>query len=414
MANYNQFAFLENGKLDRFDPASFVPGSFNLWFPFIEFERPCRLGEALWRYVGNDMREGDQQMFYTFFHEYLHLVQSAMYFVCQLPILLTHQIIHDIRVTAIKRGNGGCLLPIIHSEEFVTLCKLFNEEFASESVLLHQETNKKFSVVNIAEGVARLLEEAFRGHVVETDNYRYTAIRDLNAFFLHERALNHRQLLDVCDVALRRRKPAKTFVEILQALSKCGQNIEKFDFESISTLADELGCEFVQSGANVVAFDTDRMFNSPIFAHYVRHIKSLYLGLPKCFTEGAVLSPIFDEVVQDNGAGLPTCMLRWIVTCGSTVILNSAGEMELFDANKQYASPLDQNIVGIKAVVDSIIKCRHACYLKQSCCRANGFGNNLPVDEDCDSSPWRKQPIGGLVCPYSAIWKALGLDGFVP
>ena len=83
--------------------SSFVPGSFDLWFPFIELGSNDSIGDALRRFVMGNATSQDKGLFCTFFHEYLHLLQSALYFVCQLPVIRTHSIIYDVRVTAMER-----------------------------------------------------------------------------------------------------------------------------------------------------------------------------------------------------------------------------------------------------------------------------------------------------------------------
>ena len=412
MAGYTHFENLGEARERPLLSTTFVPGAFDLWFPFIELEKPCSIGNALRRFVQGCMTEEDQAVFYTFFHEYLHLIQSALYFVCQLPIMFTHNTIYDIRVTSISRKAKGetRLLPICYSQETKDIYSIFNEEYSAIG-----NYREPFSVVNILEGSARLLEEKFRGHEVESGHWRYSAIREVNNLILSDRRLSDRALLDLCDVSLRRKNPPKTFIGLLMAIKRLGMTCNEDTYINFTQLADKIGLDALPSLANFVVENSLRIFNSPLYAQYCRQVESLYSQLPAIFGGGRVLSLIYDELSHDRGKGLPVCLLKWIYKCGSPVIISSDGRMEVLDVNIGTASPLDQNILGIKSVVESIIKQdSKGCMMRGACDAANSVGGCLPVDDDCSLRPWMKQPVKGMVCPFVAIWKAFGLEGLTP
>lgn len=395
--------------------SSFVPGSFDLWFPFIELGSNGSIGDALRRFVMGNATSQDKGLFCTFFHEYLHLLQSALYFVCQLPVIRTHSIIYDIRVTAIERTRTGekKLLPVTLSNETKKIDEIMWSEFAEIPNELYCELREGFSVLNILEGVARLLEEAYRGFEVEKGHWRYSAISELNVRFLNDRALSSRSLLELCDLVLRRRTPAKLFLEILHMLSLSKQDTARCAFDDFSKMADCLGYEPMPSLADIIITNTKRIFSSSLFTHYARQIALIYHRLPELYKDKPVFSAIYDEVSQDNGNGLPMSLLKMIYQCGSPVIVNAHGEMEIFDLDISHASAVDQNIIGIKSVVQNIVdngKSR-SCLMRETCLAASRHGSALPVDENCINAPWEKAPQNGMICPYLAIWKAFGLEG---
>lgn len=51
------------------------------------------------------------------------------------------------------------------------------------------------------------------------------------------------------------------------------------------------------------------------------------------------------------------------------------------------------------------------CAMKRSCEFAASNGHFLPLDDKCSRSPWMKKPWRNMLCPYLAIWRALGLEG---
>ena len=395
--------------------SSFVPGSFDLWFPFIELGSNDSIGDALRRFVMGNATSQDKGLFCTFFHEYLHLLQSALYFVCQLPVIRTHSIIYDVRVTAMerKRTREKKLLPVMLSNETKQIDKILRVEFEEIPKEDNYKLREGFSVLNILEGVARLLEEAYKGGEVENGHWRYSAISELNISFLKDKALSSRSLLELCDLVLRRRTPAKLFLEILHMLSLSKQDTARCAFDEFSDMADCLGYEPMPSQADMIITNTKRIFSSSLFTHYARQIALIYSRLPELYKDKPIFSSIYDEVSHDNGNGLPMSLLKMIYQCGSPVIVNAHGEMEVFDLDISHVSAVDQNIIGIKAVVQNIVDNgkSKSCLMREACLAASGHGSTLPVDENCISAPWEKAPQNGMICPYLAIWKAFGLEG---
>ena len=170
--------------------------------------------------ASNSLSIHDQEVFYTFFHEYVHLLQSALFTVAQLPMSLTHFYIYDAAKTAELRKCAGeqVLHPILHSSGFVEnkniLCEIY-QHYTPVELVGGDICN--LCAVHILEGVARILEEAFRHKRLSHDPL-YNAIRDVNGALLGPNQLNDRDLLDVCEVALHTRFPDVTFVSLLQAL----------------------------------------------------------------------------------------------------------------------------------------------------------------------------------------------------
>lgn len=101
-----------------------------------------------------------------------------------------------------------------------------------------------------------------------------------------------------------------------------------------------------------------------------------------------------------------------MANCGSPIVVNDNGEIEVFDIDYDNATSVDQNILGIKAVVESVLHpATPACVMKRSCEFAVMRSRFLPLDEACDLSPWAKKLSGNMICPYSVIWRAFDLEG---
>ena len=63
-------------------------GSVRLWFPYIEMNYERRISDAILRLPTKEFSDADQELFYVFFHEYIHIVQSVLFPVCQYPLTL--------------------------------------------------------------------------------------------------------------------------------------------------------------------------------------------------------------------------------------------------------------------------------------------------------------------------------------
>lgn len=392
----------------------FVPGCFDVGFPYIHLETSLTIGDSLRRICAGKGSRSDQELIYTFFHEYLHLVQSSVFEVCQLPILYNHSLIYDIRVAGIKTRNDGRKLidSIKPSEDTKLICQRIMDRYAVIDVQLSEAEHCPFGCVNLLEGAARLLEEEFRGAIVEEDNWRYTAIRTLNKIYLPKSPLDNRSLLDVCDVALRCENSAKTFCDILQALGSQGAGAPAVTFDSVLGLTTKLGCKICNSLSSLVKMSTAKTFGGPLFSHYVKQVQIIYDQMPRFFGGGALFSKIYDALQNDDKKGLPNCLIVWMANCGSPIVANDNGVIEAFDIERENASFIDQNVLGIKAVVESVLHPENSrCAMKSACEFAAASGHFLPLDDKCTRSPWMKEPWRNMLCPYLAIWKALGLEG---
>ena len=264
MSGYNQFSSIALEKQKDLEGV-FVPGEFDLWYPFIKLDSRINVGDALCRFAEGHATQDDQELFFTFFHEYLHLVQSAMYFVCQLPIIQTHNIIYDIRVTALRRKSNGerKLTPIVYSYETITVHNLIENEFESVKKEEYPILKKDFCVINILEGVVRILEEKYRGQVMEKNHWRYTAIKEINQCVLKNRALTERSLLDLCDVALGRRRSSYVFLQILEYIK--GNVVASYGYKEFSKIADELGAKKMVSVSDQIITNSAKVFNSSLY-----------------------------------------------------------------------------------------------------------------------------------------------------
>lgn len=394
----------------------FVPGCFDVGFPYIHLETNLTIGDALRRICAGKGTQSDQELIYTFFHEYLHLVQSSAFEVCQLPILYNHSLIYDIRVAGIKTRNGGRKLMdhIEPSEDTKLICRRIKDRYAVIDLRLSESECRPFGCVNLLEGAARLLEEEFRGAIVDEDNWRYTAIRTLNKIYLPKSPLDNRSLLEVCDVALRCENAAKTFCDILQALGSQGAGVPAVTFDSVLGLAIKLGCKICNSLSHLVRMSTAKTFGGPLFSHYVKQVQIIYDRMPRFFGGGALFSKIYDELQNDDKRGLPNCLIAWMANCGSPIVVNDNGVIEAFDIDYRNVSSVDQNVLGVRAIVESVLHPNKTiCAMKRFCEFAVSQGHSLPLDESCDQSPWTKKPWDGKLCPYSAIWRAFGLEGLI-
>lgn len=406
-------------KLHRLSTNSLVEGCFELWFPLIYIQSSRTVDQAIKRYSAGLNDSVDLTTCRVFFHEYLHLIQSVRFAACQLPILLTHFFIYGVHKTAKRRRRAGDkdLFPIRFGNEFYRYKKILVDIFGdSKNVILTDRTEYELTVNNVIEGAAKILEDKWYGSSSDSDDLLYSAIKDVNKVVLGEHALTDRSLLVVCEAALDTVRPVESFCRILDALSK--KTSVAFGDDSIvdvvSEIVDQLNiCRF-PSYARVVIENTKTVFNADIFRHYRRHIVDLYGLLSEELPKDNTFLFIYDKLAMGRSTDcLPACLVEWIKASGSPVIEYSSGQMSQFDLRKNEVRKEDQNIAGIKAVVDSLCGSIDGCGLVRSCATApkEESSARLHVDSLCDTNPWQKNPTDGNVCPYLAIIETWGVRG---
>lgn len=81
----------------------FVKGESNIGLPYIFIDTDLDLEVVLARANQECLPDQEMQVFYTLFHEYVHVLQMLVSPICQLIALECLQELYDLNQTAIKR-----------------------------------------------------------------------------------------------------------------------------------------------------------------------------------------------------------------------------------------------------------------------------------------------------------------------
>lgn len=420
MASFNQYSLSGLENLRLYSEGSSSSGSIELWFPFIELNGKVRLEDAIRNLTDVERCEADQKVLDTFFHEYIHIVQSVKYAVCQWPFLLTLQFIYDAYSTAKARRDNGenTLLPIKHFRDFYKwvdlICKVYGSR---ESVTLHGKGICQIGLLDILEGAASIIEEKWSG--VCSGTKKYKLVRDVNSALLGDKKLGERSLLSVIDASLETEFPHRSFVTILKSLQ--GDVVDKS--EDLYLKGKEIlyahDVPLLTSQSDDVICSSKSVLTSNIFNHYLMHIKRLYGEFAGAFNNQPPMTYIYDALDEDKNftthRGLPLLLVNWIYSFGSPAVQYQSGEMVQFDKDIGTKSNIDQGIAGIKAVVRCLSDSKNnQCALRGACeWAANQRAEGCPqISEDCINSPWNSYATKGVLCPFTSIWTAFGLKGF--
>ena len=399
-------------SLNAHSEGSGTSGSVRLWFPYIEMNSDRRLSDTILRLPSAGFSQEDQEMFYVFFHEYIHIVQSALFPVCQYPLTLTHQYIYDMYTTAKCRQQMGAreLLPLIHNRSYLEELDLVRRIYG-HSTPVPESSQKTLTLVNVIEGVARIIEEKYRGQPMPYDEM-YSMIEDANMMMLGDKALSRSELLDVAEVALLTQSPDVAFVELLRISQNVGTRGTNEFYQSICEIADENGFKLLGRSPQVVINSTQAVLKGVLFEHYNRYVEDLYRGLSNEYGQGPVFSSIYNALSHDSSKGLPLILIGLIAKYGTPAICYPDGYMEQLDRRKDEATVVSQDMVGVKAVVESVSNPRFAgCGLFNSC--NNAYVAN-PADQhapswSCVVAPWQTETFSDGYCPFQAIWRQFGL-----
>ena len=405
------YPFINNKDIVSVSTArAFVDGHFNMGTPMIFIKTETTVKELLLHIINRDETTLDTAACATLFHEYVHLLQSVLFYACQLPAIVRHWHIWDLYQTAQKRkGTVQNLFPVEKSP----LCNEWetrNSISMKRGVCVGTSDGKPYhlTLLDVVEGVARILEEGYLGHTLNENQLPYTTIRALNNSLFQNNPLSEYELLDVCEVALMKEFPGEAFVSLCRIVD--AEEIPRGEsfYSELCRVAVAYGLGDMKSQAEMIVANTKGVFTSNIFEDYVRQIESLYNGITKSF-EGKrpIFSSLLRSVKNQEHRGLPNEMLMLLMQYGSVPFENSLGIIEQFDRQQQ--SEISVNAVAINAFVSNLVDSEGCgeCMMVASC-----RGACLPVDDTCLKHPWRKVIPGGL-CPYLAVKRAFGLDGMI-
>lgn len=389
-------------------PRVFVEGRFNLGTPMILINSEATVKELLVHIINRDETAFDTATCATLFHEYIHLIQSILFYACQLPAIIRHWYIWDLYQTAQKRKEiGQRLLPIeksISRNEW----ELRNSACMKRGVRVGTSDGEPYllTLLDVVEGIARILEEGWLGYTISENQLPYTTIRSVNSILFKKNPLSKYELLDVCEIALRKEFPGEAFVSLCRIIDAEEIPRDEGFYSRVCSVALNYGLVDMDSQAEMIVANTKGMFTSNIFADYVRQIESLYSELPKHFgVRHPIFSSLLKSVETQERRGLPNEMLLLIMQYGSVPFVNSLGIIEQFDRHPQ--SDITVSAVAINAFVSNLMDHdgKGQCEMSVSC-----RVGHLPVDDKCCCYPWGKVIPDGL-CPYLAVKRAFGLDG---
>jgi len=398
--------------------SGYAVGSFNLGVPYIRLGFDAQLSQILGRDPA--VAKIEREFCATFLHEYVHFIQSVLFRSCQLQIVAWQNLIYSIYLTAKQRhaAMSGVLLPIEYTEDCVKWWQHQNEVYSStRHIVLRNGDGWDFGIVDVAEGVARLIEEKYLGFSRTENQPPYTTIRDVNhLMFGSENLLSDCELLDLAEIALSCERPGLAFLDLCEGLKQT--TIDRHNFYlQIEELAKSIGLRREDSFADFITENVRGVFTSSIFAGYAKNMQTLYGAIPAWLKQRSVFSSIYHSIGNAE-RGMPQSLISLIRDWGNCtpLIVNKRGEQELFSPLPM--GPIDQHALVIESVVRCIVERgygRHVgCDMIDSCRNARNLGYYLPVNCVCETNPWvKKLLVSTHCCPFGAVRRAFGLDGLL-
>lgn len=393
----------------------FVKGESNIGLPYIFIDTDLDLEEVLARANQEYLPDQEMQVFYTLFHEYVHVLQMLVSPICQLIALECLQELYCLNQTAIKRKTQKEIrVGDIESDP--------EGRHVSERLEAALTDRKSINYIwdvstgDIIEGVARMLEEAFRGEVVEEAESEYTrAWKAVNSGSSNIR-INKSQFLDLCELALRTEHPAEAFEIMYKALREKGDIPSADFFMHMSELMPCLGLQQLRDVSECIVKSNANVLPGDVFKAYREQVKGMVDAIHGVFGEGPVFSKLYIELEECSAKGLPITILNLISKSGSPIIYNKSGQTVQWDVTG--SNELQCTAMGVYAVYSLFFeqqKNPEKCKLISWCSNAVQCGKcNILLDASCERAPWDKTRSNAGLCPFQVVWKSLGLDGLRP
>lgn len=389
-----------------------VLGQFCLGFPFIWMKTTNSIKKILTDSICKRISTDEQEDCFVFTHELIHAIQAVCFPVAQIPFARALMRVYDIRHTAEERIKAKTVVfdPLIVSGYSDDVARIEREIFGNAvRIRLDDGSVYLFTARDILEGSARLLETAYRGAPARNDKPPYTTVQQLNEQIFHDKKLSEKELLDVCEIALSKNRPAQAFLLLCLSIKSLEMSRDKNFYRKLRGVSSSIG---VDDLPDILAQDKENIksiLGGNALEGFSENTIRFMDEVRAFFGDGPVMSSLYDMFRNDKGYGLPNALLAMMGKSGSPASVNGLGIPEQF--SKRDPQPVDQNAHGIVAVVDSIIH-RRGCKLLPQCRAAVREGTTLPVDKLCSMAPWKKEYVEGrFACPYQVIWKTFGLCG---
>lgn len=388
-------------------------GRFNEGVPYIDMNVEGDLFSIFQRQIAGTTTTQDQEYASTFFHEYIHQIQAALFYPMQLLFLCRQWQIYEIYKAGVEKVQAGetVLTPIKYSSEYQKKIKVKNSSW--QAAYLGANRADSIGALELVEGVARILQEAYYG-VRENDTKRYTVTRSVSASLLGAGTLSMCELLDVCEVALRVKNPGYAFYMLLLSLKGSLSTLRQGDFyANVMNLAHKLGLLFASDLSGEIVENIHRLFVSNVFVQLQNSMTRLYQGLQKLFEIPPVFSRLYSLTVASakKEEGLfPYWFMIVLGNVGSPPIKNASGILEQL-SHTAYGDR-DQTSIALEAVIDSVVRDPNIqCGMYNACMKSHLNGLNVRPDAMCNIRPWSRTCVNGQACPYQAVWTAMGLEG---
>ena len=389
-------------------------GRFNGGVPYIDMNVDGDLLSIFQRQIAGSTTLNDREYASTLFHEYIHQIQAALFYPMQVLFLCRQWQIYEIYKAGVETVQAGktVLMPVEYSSEYQE--KIKSKDSAWQAAYIGANKADSVGALELVEGVARILQEAYYGER-ENDTKRYTVTRSVAASMLGAGTLSMCELLDVCEVALRTENPGRAFYTLLLSLRGSLSTLRQGDFYvNVTNLACERGLQFAPDLSGEIVANIKRLFVSNIFAQLQNSMTRLYQGLQKLFEIPPVFSRLYSLTVasakKDEGL-FPYWFMIVLGNVGSPPIKNASGILEKL-SHTAY-SERDQTSIALEAVIDSVVARDKnvQCGMYNACVKSHLNGLNISPDAVCNNRPWDRVCVNGQVCPYQAVWKAMGLEG---
>lgn len=262
-----------------------------------------------------------------------------------------------------------------------------------------------FGGIAIVETMTHLIQQRFFGENEHPD-LPYKAAIFFSKILSEKIGNNEEFIFALCDLAICTPYPGQTFLELIL-------EIDKWEADKIST--EEIynfGLQYISGkwrglkSKNGLLHQMGQVFGHEIFNNereWLTHVIEAGDNLRKT-------DPLFMLKLYRNATPFGGKFYEVYTLLGVPEVINSLGK-RWFAAPSALRERQDQ----IHTVFLSAFKQLHDLFLSgiRKCCLIDHCANSepkMPVDDKCLNAPWLKAKEKAI-CPFGAVWVALGLQG---
>lgn len=421
-------------KFNDIDTDYYLPGFFSIHM---------KNSKSLQDMFGNDNYE------HRLFHEYLHFIQDITTTYGLINSSAIYNQIKDLyALVKYKKiqGDYNLIIPINEFSNSITLVnkKLINAYLFPEETEIENQTiediipyfeegiklgSSRFDVTQykvyfndyhinfgaqaIYEGICHILESKIYNITINKFKAPYDLTYLIWKYYIPSEPVNYKAILDLSEFSLMFYNPSEIFINTLERIKNGEIFIVDNFYESLFNYwksdSEENPNELFNKQYEACVNDINGVLKSEIYKEYKEWLlQELEIGSLFRVYKQPLFSKLLNFCECTKQEKTLWIQKQFFENIGYPPVFNDEGEVYFDKCTPEKANSMFYS-QAIFNVYNCLVNGEVECELKENCLHINENNPNFEIDENCESSPWKRQIKDDYFCPFIAVLKTWGL-----